>query len=236
ADKEPICLIDLWRVSLCGSDCNIAVIPQELQGATLQTREKWMERAGVFEKENLVTMKEREERGVVWRRVGTQLWLGQQKKKDQKPGESPISSEKCLSQEKREPLGQMSHRERLKKQIWAELDSHELLPYSRGSAVRDIHLVTPYISADSLLLEPRGKGASLETDTHHPGFPLMICDPSLTRLAVLRGDWYANSFVKWLKEERFIVQPALLRGAGPLSGGHASARKQEECFCFGFGG
>lgn len=38
ADKEPICLIDLWRVSLCGSDCNIAVIPQELQGATLQTR------------------------------------------------------------------------------------------------------------------------------------------------------------------------------------------------------
>lgn len=46
-----------------------------------------------------------------------------EKEKDQKPGESPISSEKCLSQEKREPLGQMSHRERLKKQIWAELDS-----------------------------------------------------------------------------------------------------------------
>lgn len=36
-----------------------------------------------------------------------------EKEEDQKPGESPISSEKCLSQETREPLGPVSHRERL---------------------------------------------------------------------------------------------------------------------------
>lgn len=38
ADGEPICLIDLWRVSPRGRDRNIAVIPQELQGAVLWTR------------------------------------------------------------------------------------------------------------------------------------------------------------------------------------------------------
>lgn len=44
----------------------------------------------------------------------THLWLGQKEKEyDQKLEESPISSEKCLSQETREPLGAMSHRERL---------------------------------------------------------------------------------------------------------------------------
>ncbi|KAI4825335.1 hypothetical protein KUCAC02_021021, partial [Chaenocephalus aceratus] len=144
ADKEPICLIDLWRVSLCGSDCNIAVIPQELQGATLQTREKWMERAGVFEKENLVIMKER---GVVW---------------------------------------------------------SELLPYSR-----DIHLVTPYISADSLLLEPRGKGASLETDTHHPGFPLMAGQGAT--------------------ESSGVVSECISGGGGGGGGGGCSEGEEGEC-------
>lgn len=36
-----------------------------------------------------------------------------EREEDQKLGESPISSEKCLSQETGEPLGPMSHRERL---------------------------------------------------------------------------------------------------------------------------
>ncbi|TNN81999.1 hypothetical protein EYF80_007645 [Liparis tanakae] len=38
ADKEPICLIELWRVWPCGRDCNVAVILPELQGAALWTR------------------------------------------------------------------------------------------------------------------------------------------------------------------------------------------------------
>lgn len=36
-----------------------------------------------------------------------------EKEKEQKLGESPISSEECLSQETRGPLLPMSHRERL---------------------------------------------------------------------------------------------------------------------------
>lgn len=38
AEKEPICLMDLWRVSPCGRDCNTAVIPQQPQGAASWTR------------------------------------------------------------------------------------------------------------------------------------------------------------------------------------------------------
>lgn len=38
ADKEPICLIDPWHIWPCGRDCNIAVIPQQLQGAALWAR------------------------------------------------------------------------------------------------------------------------------------------------------------------------------------------------------
>lgn len=37
ADKEPICRLDLWRVSPCGRDRSI-VIPQQLRGAALWTR------------------------------------------------------------------------------------------------------------------------------------------------------------------------------------------------------
>lgn len=39
--------------------------------------------------------------------------------KDQKLEESPVSSGKCLSQETGEPLGPVSHGERLWEQIWA---------------------------------------------------------------------------------------------------------------------
>lgn len=38
ADKEPICLIDPWHIWPCRRDCNIAVIPQQLQGAALWAR------------------------------------------------------------------------------------------------------------------------------------------------------------------------------------------------------
>lgn len=43
-----------------------------------------------------------------------------------------------------------------------------------------------------------------------------ICGPNLDKHAVLRGAWYANSFVKSLKAERLIQQPALLRRAETL--------------------
>lgn len=43
--------------------------------------ETTMERAGALEEENLGIEKEREERDGWSRRVGTQLWLGQQKKR-----------------------------------------------------------------------------------------------------------------------------------------------------------
>lgn len=77
-----------------------------------------MERAGAFEEENLGM-----EKGWSRGETGHSCGWGNRKEKDQKPGESPISSEKCLSQETREPLDPMSHWERLKKQIWAELGS-----------------------------------------------------------------------------------------------------------------
>ena len=41
-----------------------------------------------------------------------------------------------------------------------------------------------------------------------------VCDSNLDKHAVLRGDWYANSLVKWLEAERLSQQPALLRGGG----------------------
>lgn len=66
---------------------------------------------------------ERGARGGVEESWDTVVAGATEKEKDQKLGESPISSEKCLSQETGEPLGPMSHRERLKKQIWAQLGS-----------------------------------------------------------------------------------------------------------------
>lgn len=65
----------------------------------------WMERAGALRIERI----ERCE-GWSW----DSLVAGAtEKENDQKLEESPVSSEKCLSQETREPLGAMSHRERL---------------------------------------------------------------------------------------------------------------------------
>lgn len=72
-----------------------------------------MERAGALEEENQGIERERGERGGVEKIWDTVAAEATEREKDQKPGESPISSEKCLSQEMREPLGPMSHRERL---------------------------------------------------------------------------------------------------------------------------
>ncbi len=73
-----------------------------------------MERAGALEEESLGIQQGRKRREG-WSRggLGHGCGWGNRKEKDQKLGESPISSEKCLSQETREPLGPMSHRERL---------------------------------------------------------------------------------------------------------------------------
>lgn len=60
--------------------------------------------------------------------------------------------------------------------LWLTRTDSEPLPYNEGSAMRDIHLVAPYVSADSLpvfKLDPRGKKASLETDRRRSGLPLL---------------------------------------------------------------
>ena len=49
-----------------------------------------------------------------------------------------------------------------------------------------------------------------------------FCDPSSDRHAVLRGVWYANSFVKWLRAERLIQQAARLRRAETLLRTHST--------------
>lgn len=73
-----------------------------------------MEAAGALKKGSLGLEEEEEriveERGESWDPV---VAVATQTEKDQKLKESPISPEKCLSQETREPLGPVSHRERL---------------------------------------------------------------------------------------------------------------------------
>ena len=76
--------------------------------------ETWMERAAALEEEGPGNReRERGEAGGAEESWDTVAAGATEKEKDQKLGESPISSEKCLSQETGEPLGPMSHRERL---------------------------------------------------------------------------------------------------------------------------
>lgn len=74
-----------------------------------------MEAAGALKEGNLGLKEEEEdriveERGESWDPIAA---AATQTEKDQKLKESPISPEKCLSQETREPLGPVSHRESL---------------------------------------------------------------------------------------------------------------------------
>lgn len=81
-----------------------------------------MERAGALKEENLGIGKRRE--GWSRREWGHSRGWGNRKRERPEAGrESHFFSEKCLSQETGEPLGPMSHRERLLKKIWAEIDS-----------------------------------------------------------------------------------------------------------------
>lgn len=96
--------------------------------------------------------------------------------------------------------------------LWLMQSDSELLPYSKGSAVRDIHLVTPCISADwpppRFWLHPRGKDASLETDTHQSGFPLMsgfsCCNPLLSVDCILKPQFRDLSTAQLVTRECLV--------------------------------